>query len=163
MRTDHLRPVIPVFQMAGCDLDIKSDSVKIESNKKLNAIKNIRTGVYPGFPTDAQPPIMAMSTLCNGTSVFVETIFENRYKHVGELLRLGANIKVEGRVAIVEGVKNLFGASVEATDLRGGAALVTAGLAADGITVINGINHINRGYVDIVDTLRSLNADISLK
>ena len=105
---------------------------------------------------------MAMTTLCDGTSVFVETIFENRFKHAGELLRLGAKIKVEGRVAIVEGVKRLSGAPVEATDLRGGAALITAGLAADGTTTISGIHHIERGYVDIVGTLKMLDADISL-
>lgn len=115
---------------------------------------------YPGFPTDAQAPVMAMTTLSNGTSVFIETIFESRYKHVGELLRLGANIKVEGRVAIVEGVSRLSGASVEAADLRGGAALVVAGLAAQGVTQISGLKHLDRGYESLEKSLASLGADI---
>ena len=116
---------------------------------------------YPGFPTDAQPPVMAMLTLALGTSIFVENMFENRYKHVGELLRLGANIKVEGRVAVVEGTSRLTGASVEAADLRGGAALVVAGLAAHGVTTVSGVRHIDRGYESIEKNLSILGADVS--
>ena len=115
---------------------------------------------YPGFPTDAQAPIMAMTTLAKGTSVFVENIFESRYKHVGELTRLGANINVESRVAVVEGVKHLSGASVEATDLRGAAALVVAGLAAEGTTQITGVNHIDRGYETIELNLNAIGAKV---
>ena len=115
---------------------------------------------YPGFPTDSQAPVMAMESLADGTSVFVENIFESRYKHVGELLRLGANIKVEGRVAVVEGVRRLSGAPVEAPDLRGGAALVVAGLAAEGRTEISGLKHIDRGYERLEESLASLGANI---
>ena len=103
---------------------------------------------------------MAMTTLSDGTSIFVENIFESRYKHVGELLRLGANIKVEGRVAVVEGVRRLSGAPVEAADLRGGAALVVAGLAAQGTTQITGLKHLDRGYESIEKSLALLGADV---
>ncbi len=103
---------------------------------------------------------MAMTTLAEGTSIFVENIFESRYKHVGELLRLGANIKVEGRVAVVEGVARLSGAPVEAADLRGGAALVVAGLAAQGTTEISGLKHLDRGYENIEKSLAMLGADV---
>ena len=115
---------------------------------------------YPGFPTDAQAPVMAMTTIADGTSMFVENIFSNRYKHVGELLRLGADIKVEDKVAIVEGVKRLYGAEVSASDLRGAAALIVAGLCAEGITKISGLNHIDRGYERIEKVFTDLGADI---
>ena len=116
---------------------------------------------YPGFPTDAQAPIMAMTTVAQGTSLFIENIFLNRYKHVGELLRLGAQIKVEDRVAVVEGVNRLSGTVVESTDLRGGAALVLAGLAAEGKTTIRGVQHIDRGYERLEERLAALGAKIS--
>ena len=120
----------------------------------------MRTMPYPGFPTDAQAPMMTMATLAKGTSVFVENIFESRYKHVGELLRMGANIKVEGKVAVVEGVQGLYGAQVEAPDLRGGAALAVAGLAAEGITQLEGLHHIDRGYESLEKSLCSLGAKV---
>ncbi|HEX3037423.1 MAG TPA: UDP-N-acetylglucosamine 1-carboxyvinyltransferase [Oscillospiraceae bacterium] len=154
----HLEPIIPVFEEAGCRLKITGSQIQVSAPGRLNRIKSIRTMPYPGFPTDAQAPVMAMTTLANGTSVFVENIFESRYKHVGELLRLGANIKVEGRVAVVEGVQRLSGAPVEAPDLRGGAALVAAGLAAEGITQITGLKHIDRGYESIENSLFSIGA-----
>lgn len=158
---DHLAPVFPVFEEAGCKLEIKDQKIRIISPKRLKRIKSIRTMPYPGFPTDAQAPIMAMTTLADGTSMFVENIFENRYKHVGELLRLGANIKVEGRVAVVEGVSRLSGAPVESADLRGGAALVIAGLAADGITEISGLKHLDRGYENLEKNLILLGANVT--
>ena len=127
---------------------------------RLGRIKNVRTMPYPGFPTDAQAPMMAMAAVANGTSIFVENIFESRYKHVGELLRLGANIKVEGRVAVVEGVGRLSGAPVEAADLRGGAALVVAGLAAQGETLVSGVRHIDRGYECLEENLCLLGAQV---
>ena len=157
---EHIAPVISAFEESGCDIRIKGDSIKIISPKRLNRVKSIRTMPYPGFPTDAQAPVMAMTTLASGTSIFIENIFESRYKHVGELLRLGANIKVEGRVAVVEGVQRLSGAPVEATDLRGGAALVVAGLAAQGTTEIFGIKHLDRGYESIEKSLSLLGAKI---
>ncbi len=113
---------------------------------------------YPGFPTDAQAPIMAMTAIADGTSVFVENIFSNRYKHVGELLRLGADIKVEDKVAVVEGVKRLSGAKVTASDLRGAAALIVAALGAEGTTEISGLRHIDRGYEKIEENLRKIGA-----
>lgn len=157
---EHLAPVIPLFEESGCKIDILEHKLRIASPKRLNRIRSVRTMPYPGFPTDAQAPMMAMTALANGTSVFVENIFESRYKHVGELLRLGASIKVEGRVAIVEGVERFSGAPVEAADLRGGAALVVAGLAAQGTTEITGLKHLDRGYENIEQSLAMLGADV---
>lgn len=156
----HLEPIIPILEESGCRLDTEGSKMRITAPCRLKRLKNVRTMPYPGFPTDAQAPIMAMAALAEGTSIFVENIFESRYKHVGELLRLGANIKVEGRVAIVEGVESLSGAPVEATDLRGGAALVVAGLAAQGVTEISGLHHLDRGYEKIESNLALLGADI---
>ncbi len=157
---EHIAPVIPVFEECGCKIDIIDHKIKITAPKQLGRIKSVRTMPFPGFPTDAQAPVMAMTTLSDGTSIFVENIFESRYKHVGELLRLGANIKVEGRVAVVEGVHRLSGAPVEAADLRGGAALVVAGLAAQGTTQISGLKYMDRGYESIEKSLAMLGADI---
>ena len=128
--------------------------------RHLGAVRHIRTMPYPGFPTDAQPIVMSMAAVGSGTSIFVENIFENRYKHAEELERLGARIKVEGKVAIVEGVEQLFGAPVTSYDLRGGAALVVAALAAQGRTEISGTRYIHRGYEDIAGNLSSLGARI---
>lgn len=157
---DHLQPVIPVFEEAGCRIKARGNQLHIAAPDRLKAVKNIRTLPYPGFPTDSQAIVMAMSTLAEGTSVFVENIFESRYKHVGELLRLGAHIKVEGKVAIVEGVDHLSGAPVEAADLRGAAALVVAGLAAQGTTQITGLHHLDRGYEMIEQRLSGVGAVI---
>ncbi len=156
----HISATIPAFEEAGCILSIRGDRVRLNAPKRLFSIKPVRTMPYPGFPTDAQAPIMAMTTVARGTSIFTENIFENRYKHVGELLRLGASVKVEGKVAIVEGVSRLSGAPVEATDLRGGAALVLAGLAAEGMTTVHNIHHIDRGYECMEERLRALGAHI---
>ncbi len=156
----NLDQVIPMFEEAGCSVKTGNDYLRLVSPEKLRAIKVVRTMPYPGFPTDAQAPIMAITTLSDGTCVFIENIFESRYKHVSELLRLGANIKVEGKVAVVEGVNKLVGASVESPDLRGAAALVIAGLAAEGTTEISGLNHLDRGYEKIEEQLESLGANI---
>lgn len=156
----HMLPVIPAFEESGCEVIVGPDRIRLKAPRRISRVKSIRTMPYPGFPTDAQAPIMTMTCLAKGTSIFVENIFESRYKHVGELLRLGANIKVEGRVAIVEGVDRLSGAPVEAADLRGGAALVVAGLAAGGITQVGGVHHIDRGYENIEDSLKALGAEI---
>lgn len=156
----HLSSIIPVFEEAGCCIRNNGNVLMISAPVRLNAVKFIRTMPYPGFPTDAQAPIMAMTAVSNGTSVFVENIFESRYKHVGELARLGANINVEGRVAVVEGVKRLYGAAVEALDLRGSAALVVAALAAEGTTELKGVNFLERGYEDIELCLSSVGASI---
>lgn len=156
----HLGPIIPVFEEMGCDIKVQGHELRITAPPRLKRVKIVRTMPYPGFPTDAQAPIMSLASVADGTSVFVENIFENRYKHVGELMRLGAKIKVEGRVAVVEGVPRLSGATVCAMDLRGGAALVIAGLAAEGITEVDGLHHIDRGYEKIEETLNSAGAKI---
>ncbi len=156
----HLEPIIPAFEESGCTVNTEGSKVHIASPHRLHRIRCVRTMPYPGFPTDAQAPVMAMTTVADGTSIFVENIFESRYKHVGELLRLGANVKVEGHVAVVDGVKRLSGAPVEATDLRGGAALVVAGLAACGTTEISGLHHLDRGYENLEKNLTALGADV---
>ena len=120
----------------------------------------MRTAPYPGFPTDAQSVLMAALLRGEGTTVFEENIFENRYRHVSELCRMGGDIRVLGRVAVVNGVRRLHGAAVESTDLRGGAALCVAGLAAEGRTQVYGIHHIQRGYADLPGDLQALGADI---
>lgn len=157
----HLASVLPIIEQSGCRIRADADGIYLRSSGRLRALKTVRTMPYPGFPTDAQAPVMALTTVARGTSVFVENIFENRYKHVSELHRMGADIKVEGKVAVVEGVKQLYGATVEATDLRGGAAMLVAGLAAEGETIISNIRHIERGYEQIDANLRQLGADIT--
>lgn len=156
----HLGAIIPIFEEAGCKIRSEKDKLNIVAPNKLRHIETIRTMPYPGFPTDAQAPIMSMLAMSDGTSMFIENIFESRYKHASELLRLGANIKIEGRVAIVEGVDKLYGAPVCATDLRGGAALIIAALAAEGTTEISEIKHVDRGYEDIEGNLISIGASI---
>lgn len=156
----HLAPVIPVFEEAGCDISISSGGITLTAPACLRNIKTIRTMPYPGFPTDMQAQIMAMTTVCHGTSVIIETIFESRYKHVSELLRFGAKIRVDGRMAVIEGTQNLTGASVIASDLRGGASLVLAGLAAQGTTTVDDIKYISRGYENMSGVLTALGCDI---
>lgn len=156
----HLGPVVPSLEEAGCDICIKGRELAISAPPRLKRIRMIKTMPYPGFPTDAQAPIMAVTVLADGTSVFVENIFESRFKHVSELNRLGAVIKVENTVAIIEGVKKLSGASVISTDLRGAAALVVAGLAAEGVTTLNSLSHLDRGYEKIENCLSSIGAII---
>ena len=156
----HIAPVIPVFEEAGCDISISPGSVTLTAPPVLKSVKTIRTMPYPGFPTDMQAQMMAMTTVCRGTSVIIETIFESRYKHVCELLRFGAKIRVDGRMAVIEGVNSLTGASVIASDLRGGAALVLAGLAAHGTTVVDDIRFILRGYENMSGVLTTLGCDI---
>lgn len=158
--TSHFLSVNSVFEAAGCRLVTEKDKVRITSNGKLKAVRDIRTMPYPGFPTDAQAPVTAMLCTAKGTAVIVENIFENRFNHVGELVRMGAKIKVEGRVAIIDGVKSLHGAHVRAVDLRAGSALVVAALKAKGKTVISDIHHIDRGYEKIEESLRTLGAQI---
>ena len=123
---------------------------------------HIRTMPYPGFPTDMQPPLMAALLKSNGISVFSETIFENRFKHIGELMRMGADIRVEDRNAVIKGVSQLHGADVCAADLRGGAALAIAGMCAEGCTRISNIEYIQRGYEHIDTMFKSLGCDINI-
>lgn len=156
----HLKSVISVFEQSGCFVNTEKSSLRIKCPDRLRPIRNVRTMPYPGFPTDAQAPVMAMATKADGTSVIVENIFESRFKHVPQLLRLGAKIRIEDRVAVIDGVKKLYGAKVEATDLRGGGALIVAALRAEGITEITQVRHIDRGYEKIETALKSIGADI---
>ncbi len=155
-----LESILPLLEELGCQLQCKRDEVFLTAPKRLSAVKQIRTMPYPGFPTDAQAPLMAAAAVARGSSMFVENIFENRFKHAVELNRMGANIKTEGHVAVVNGVETLSGATVYAEDLRGGAALVLAGLIASGTTTVEEIYHIDRGYEGIEDTLKTLGATI---
>lgn len=148
------------FNECGCVIEPSGKSILIKSNGRLKRIPTVRSLVYPGFPTDAGPILISMLSIAKGTSVFVENIFENRYKYIDELKRFGARIKCEGKVAIIEGVDNLYSAKVCCTDLRGGAALALAGLAAEGETVLSEIGHIERGYDDIVGVLGRIGAQI---
>lgn len=156
----HILPMLAPFEESGCAVRQLGGAINIMAPRRLNAVKHIRTMPYPGFPTDAQPVVMSMAAVGRGTSIFVENIFENRYKHAFALQRLGADIRVEGKVAVVEGVDHLTGAPVQAEDLRGGAALVVAGLAAHGRTEITGTEYIRRGYEDITGCLAELGARI---
>ncbi len=154
---------LKVLELSGCSVYTYSDRIFLSGTPTLRPVGMVRTMPYPGFPTDAQALATALLTQARGTSVIVETIFENRFHHVSELVRMGANIRVEGKVAIIEGVKDLYGANVMAADLRGGAALVLAGLAAQGTTTVSNIRLIDRGYEEIEKALASLGADIERK
>lgn len=156
----HLGAVIPVFEEAGCTLSCRDNSLTIKAPARCEAMRIIRTMPYPGFPTDAQAPLLAAACVAKGTTVFVENIFENRYRHTAELTRMGARIKTEGKVCVVEGVGTLYGAAVEATDLRGAAALVTAGLCAEAQTAVSAVEYLDRGYENLEQTLTSLGADV---
>lgn len=158
---EHLSAVLPFFEDMGCRLGLCENGIEIKAPKRLSSVGVIKTMPYPGFPTDAQAPVMAALCLSRGSTMFIETIFESRYKHVGELVRMGANIRTEGRVALVEGVEFLSGAPVRCTDLRGGAALAVAALAARGRTVLSDIHHIERGYCDFAGQLRNMGAEIN--
>lgn len=158
---DHVSSILPILEHMGCGIyGYGNRNIYINAKRALSAVPTVRTMPYPGFPTDAQALLMALCSTVSGTTVFVENIFESRFKQAGELRRLGASIKVEGKVAIVEGVNRLTGAEVEATDLRGGAALVIAGLYAEGTTGITNIPHIDRGYESIEKNLSQAGADI---
>ena len=157
--SEHLKPVIAKLKEAGVEIDEDLMGVRVRRNEQFRAV-DIKTMPYPGFPTDMQAQFMAMLTIANGTSVVTETVFENRFMHVDELKRMGANIKIDGRVAVVEGVGNLTGCPVKATDLRAGAALVLAGLTASGATEVGYLHHIDRGYENLVEKFQALGADL---
>lgn len=153
--------IIKVLENMGAQFKIGENEISERVSGRLRNVSVIRTMPYPGFPTDIQSPFMALSALSDGTGVFIETIFENRFQHVDELVRMGADIKVDGRSAVVRGVRHLQGANVVARELRGGAALVVAALAADGISEITGTEYIDRGYENIEKYLLNCNAKIS--
>lgn len=156
---DHLKPITAKLRECGMTIDEFDDNIRVRANGK-SLSTDIKTLPYPGFPTDAQAQFMSLLTVAQGTSVVIETVFENRFMHVDELKRMGANIKIEGRSAVVQGVDRLQGAQVKATDLRAGAALILAGMVADGPTEISDIYHVDRGYVEIEEKLRGLGAKI---
>ncbi len=158
-RTDHLEAVIEKLQAAGAQIEAGEGFIRVRSRGRLKA-QSFRTTEYPGFPTDMQAQFMALNCIAEGASQVTETIFENRFMHVNELVRLGARIQIEGKVAMVEGVPQLSGASVMATDLRASASLVIAGLVAEGETVVDRIYHLDRGYDRMEVKLRALGADI---
>ena len=157
---EDIGAVIPVFEQMGCAVYAYSDRLFITRSGRLKAAGLIRTMPYPGFPTDVQPAVMAVLTLAKGTSVIVETIFSNRFGHVPELVRMGADIRTEGRTAVIEGADRLYGAKVQAHDLRGGAALAVAALAAEGITEISGVKYIDRGYEALEKQFSSVGASV---
>ncbi|MCX7746967.1 MAG: UDP-N-acetylglucosamine 1-carboxyvinyltransferase [Clostridia bacterium] len=160
VNSEHLSPVISNLRESGCRINIKRNHIHISGPARPRAVDIIRTLPHPGFPTDMQAQMVAYLAVARGTSIVVETVFGSRYKHVEELLRMGADIKLEGRLAVINGVRKLTGASVAAKDLRGGAALVLAGLAAEGETTVTGIHHIDRGYENIEGKLASVGAII---
>lgn len=156
---DHQTALVNKLREADAIVDEGPDWTRVGAPERLKAIK-VKTMPYPGFPTDMQQPMAALLTLADGTSVVEETIYESRSGHIPELNRMGANIRQEGRSAIIGGVESLKGATVEASDLRAGAALCLAGLAAEGETIVKNIHFIDRGYQALEDTLRSLGAKI---
>lgn len=158
----HLTAINAVFEECGCLIKCSKNSIHFTAPEKLNRVSCIRTTIYPGFPTDAGPLILTMLCRAKGTSIMIENIFENRFRYIDELKRFGANVKTEGKIAIIEGVKSLSGAPCRCTDLRGGAALVVAALAAQGKSVISDIYHINRGYENFDECLQNLGADIKV-
>ena len=159
---DHIAPVLSKLEETGCKIDVKKDTIYLETNKRLRAV-NIRTMPYPGFPTDMQAIFASLLCITTGTSIIVENIFENRYKYTQELQRMGAKIKIEGKTAIIKGTRKLYGSKVKATDLRGGASLVLAGLVAKGETEVDDIKYILRGYENLDEKLNSLGAKVQIK
>ena len=156
----HLGAVLPVFRDSGCEIERRGDSLAVSAPARLKAPRLVRTAPYPGFPTDAQAPLMSVASVADGMTVFVENMFLSRYSHVGELCRLGANIRVEGKVAVVDGVRRLLSARVCARDLRGAAALVVAALNAKGTSMIEGVEYLERGYESFELVLSALGADM---
>ena len=158
-RADHLEVVIDKLREAGAEIDCGDDWIRVRAAGRPRAV-SLRTSEYPQFPTDMQAQFMAVNCIAEGTAMVTETIFENRFMHVNEMLRLGAHIEVDGHTAVVHGVQRLSGATVMATDLRASASLVIAGLVADGDTVVDRIYHLDRGYDRMEAKLRRIGADI---
>jgi UDP-N-acetylglucosamine 1-carboxyvinyltransferase len=155
----HMDVISAKLIESGVEIIEYDDALRVKRDGPLRGV-NIKTLPYPGFPTDMQPQIATMLTIAKGRSIITENVFESRYRYTDELKRMGADISIDGRVAIISGVDNLSGAVVRATDLRAGAAMIIAGLAAKGMTTVEEIVHIERGYEDIVGKLRAIGADI---
>lgn len=160
MVPNHLKAVIAKLKECGVEIHMTDEGILVCADQNPIVSTDIKTLPYPGFPTDMQSPFMALLTVAKGPSVVIETVFENRFMHVGEFNRMGANIKTEGKAAIIPGGKQLQGAQVVATDLRAGASVVLAGLVAEGTTEVSQIYHIDRGYENFADKLRGLGANI---
>ena len=159
VNVSHIAPLLEKLTESGCKLQIRENEIFLKAPKRLKAM-DIRTMPYPGFPTDMQAIIAAVLCVASGTSLIIENIFENRFKYTGELQKMGAKINIEGKTAIIKGTKKLIGANVKSTDLRGGAAMCTAALAAKGITNIGNIEYILRGYENLDEKLNGLGAEI---
>lgn len=159
---EHITPIIHKLQECGCKIQTNGKTIQLEAPKKLKAV-DIRTMPYPGFPTDMQSIFGAMLVISKGTSIIVENIFESRYKYIAELKKMGAKVQIEGKTAIIKGVRRLNSTQVEASDLRGGAALLLAGLSAKGRTKVNKVEYILRGYEKLEEKLQNLGADIVIK
>ena len=158
-KPDHITPVLNKLEETGCKLKVENNEIQLQAPKRLKAV-DIKTMPYPGFPTDMQSIFSTTLTLAKGTSMIVENLFENRYKYTQELIRMGAKISIEGKTAVIKGVRKLYGANVKATDLRGGAAVVMAGMAAKGDTRVENIEYILRGYEGFDRKLKGLGVDI---
>lgn len=159
---EHITPIVSKLQEAGCKINIENNKIKIDAPKKLKSV-DIKTMPYPGFPTDMQSIYGSILSIAKGTSVIIENIFENRYKYIYELQKMGAKAQVEGKIAVIKGIKKFKASQVNSTDLRGGAALVLAALNAKGQTKINNIEYIQRGYENFEDKLQNLGAKIYIK
>ncbi|HOV69587.1 MAG TPA: UDP-N-acetylglucosamine 1-carboxyvinyltransferase, partial [Clostridia bacterium] len=157
----HMEAITSKLLEAGANVEVGEDYIRVYADRRLRHV-NIKTLTYPGFPTDLQQPIAAAMTVAEGTSVIIETIFENRFKFLDEIRRMGAKVRIEDRVAVIEGVDKLQGAPIAASDLRGSAALVVAGLIAEGITEISNILYIKRGYENFIEKLNALGAQIEV-
>lgn len=159
---EHITPILHKLQECGCKIETKGKTIELEAPKKIKAV-DIKTMPYPGFPTDMQSVFGSMLVTAKGTSVIIENIFENRYKYTQELQKMGAKIQIEGKMAVIKGVRRLSASKVESYDLRGGAALVLAGLTAKGTTCVNNIEYIQRGYEHLEEKLGQLGANIRIK
>lgn len=161
VNTEHISSIIAALREMGVKIcRTRRNSLVVSGNARLQPLNILRTTPYPGFPTDAQSVFTTLLSVADGTSILIESIFDQRFKHIDELIKMGTDITVDGRTAVIKGVERLYGAKVNAPDLRSGAALVIAGLRADGLTTVDEISHIERGYEDIVRDLSSLGAEI---
>ena len=157
---EHLGSVMSKLRESGCIVEAGAEYIRVKGPRRPAELKRVETMPHPGFPTDMQAQIFALCTVADGTSMIVENVFENRFKHASELTRMGGESSINGRTAVIRGVKRLTGARVDAWDLRGGAALILAGLRAEGETIVNSVSHIDRGYEAIERDLAALGARI---
>jgi len=161
IRTEHIREELHVLKKMGCSIEESKNNIYLKADKQLQAAGSIKTDPFPGFSTDALPILTALFCVADGTTIISETIFEERFRHINEFIRMGAQAKIENRIAVIEGTSILHGCNVECTDLRGGTAVVIAALSAEGSTIIDNILHIKRSYQDFSENLQKLGAEIS--